>query len=301
MQGLTFLNSLVFVFPAPLAKQNVKYMRFLLFFSLCLGFTFQVEAQKFYGKAVYHSAASLDVTLDSTQMDQGMQDQVQAMMRKAMQKDYELYFDRSTSLYQEQESLDEQGGMGFKMLSSFTGAGGELYKDIKSKELVRQSEFFGKVFLINDTLEDFEWQLVNESKQIGAYTCYKATAVVKALEKSLSMGDEEDEGLQQDSTEITITAWYTPQIPVSTGPDDYHGLPGLILEVNDGTMQMLCTKLILNPKEKVEIVRPTEGEEVTEKEYQDIVVKKVEQMQQMYGGEARKRGSNGGSIQIKVR
>ena len=29
----------------------------------------------------------------------------------------------------------------------------------------------------------------------------------------------------------TITAWYTPQIPVSHGPAEYGGLPGLILEL----------------------------------------------------------------------
>ena len=45
---------------------------------------------------------------------------------------------------------------------------------------------------------------------------------------------------------ITITAWYTPQIPgnmdlVSTMDS------GLILEVNDGSCP-LCSKLVLNPE-----------------------------------------------------
>jgi GLPGLI family protein len=30
---------------------------------------------------------------------------------------------------------------------------------------------------------------------------------------------------------VVTTAWYTPQIPVSNGPRNYHGLPGLIMEV----------------------------------------------------------------------
>ena len=32
---------------------------------------------------------------------------------------------------------------------------------------------------------------------------------------------------------ITIEAWFTPQIPVATGPSKHSGLPGLILEVSN--------------------------------------------------------------------
>ena len=52
--------------------------------------------------------------------------------------------------------------------------------------------------------------------------------------------------------EITITAWYSPEIPVSQGPENYWGLPGLILEVNDGKTTILCSKVVLNLKDKVE-------------------------------------------------
>ena len=57
----------------------------------------------------------------------------------------------------------------------------------------------------------------------------------------------------------TIEAWYTLQIPVSSGPAEYWGLPGLILEVNSGNTTILCSKIILNPnvyKEEKEEVKP---------------------------------------------
>jgi GLPGLI family protein len=50
--------------------------------------------------------------------------------------------------------------------------------------------------------------------------------------------------------DVTITAWYTPEIPVNQGPENYWGLPGLILEINDGKTVILCSKIVLNPKEK---------------------------------------------------
>ncbi len=261
-------------------------------------FTLSASAQKFFGKAVYHSAMSLDIELDSNTVNQGQQAQVQKMLREAMQNDHELLFDRHTSLYKEVENLEKDGHMGMKLLGSFTGSGGQLYKDSKSLESLRQTEFFGKLFLIEDTLEKLDWQLVNESKQIGTYTCYKATALRKTLERSFSTGEEGEE-MADDTVEVTITAWYTPQIPVSTGPDSYFGLPGLILEVNDGSMQMLCTKLVLNPKEEVKIKKPEQGERVTHAEYRKIMDEKLRQMQQMYGGE--RRGSGKGSVKIKMR
>ena len=62
------------------------------------------------------------------------------------------------------------------------------------------------------------------------------------------------------------------------------GLPGLILEVNDGKTIVLCSKIVLNSKDKVEIKAPTNGKEVKQKEYDDIVLKKMEEMREMNSG-----------------
>ena len=90
--------------------------------------------------------------------------------------------------------------------------------------------------------------------------------------------------------EVTITAWYAPEIPVNQGPENYWGLPGLILEVNDGKTIVLCSKIVLNTKEKVTIKEPTKGKMISQKEYDETVVKKMEEYRQMNQG----RGGNGG-------
>lgn len=84
--------------------------------------------------------------------------------------------------------------------------------------------------------------------------------------------------------EITITAWYTPEIPINQGPEGYWGLPGLILEVNDGKTVILCSKVVLNSKEKVEIKAPNKGKETSQKEYDETVTKKMKEMSEMNGG-----------------
>ena len=83
-------------------------------------------------------------------------------------------------------------------------------------------------------------------------------------------------------------------IPVNQGPEGYWGLPGLILEVNDGKTIILCSKIVINPKEKTEIKAPNNGKVVTQKEYDDIVTKKMEEMMEMNQGQGR------GGMQIRM-
>ena len=92
--------------------------------------------------------------------------------------------------------------------------------------------------------------------------------------------------------EKEITAWFTMDIPVSHGPDEYWGLPGLILEVSDDRTVLLCSKLVLNPKEKVEIKPITKGDVVSQAEYDKISKEKMEEMRQM---RSQSGGSGGGA------
>lgn len=80
---------------------------------------------------------------------------------------------------------------------------------------------------------------------------------------------EKEESTETTKT-ITTTAWYTPEIPVSVGPDGYWGLPGLILEVQEDRRVLLCSQIILNPSEKFSIEVPSRGKVVTQDEFNTI-------------------------------
>ena len=95
--------------------------------------------------------------------------------------------------------------------------------------------------------------------------------------------------------EVVVTAWYTPEVPVNQGPENYWGLPGLILEINDGKTVILCSKVVLNPKEKAEIKASTKGKVVSQAEYDEIMIKKMEEFREMNRG----RGGSGGT-QIRM-
>ena len=78
--------------------------------------------------------------------------------------------------------------------------------------------------------------------------------------------------------EEIITVWYTPEIPVSQGPDEYWGLPGLILEVSEEKLIILCSKVVLSNKEKTKIKAPNTGEKVSQKKFDEIQKKKTDSM-----------------------
>ena len=124
--------------------------------------------------------------------------------------------------------------------------------------------------------------------------CFKATASIPTAELAwydfswsrLNTGNTNAEASTEDSEAeaeentvpmTDVEAWYSPQIPVGHGPLEYWGLPGLILEVSAGNTTMLCTKIVMNPEEKLEITAPDKGKEVTKMEYQATIVEKMKE------------------------
>lgn len=191
------------------------------------------------------------------------------------------------------------------MFGSFMG---ETYKNLKDQRFSKERDISDKRFLIKDDLRKYNWQMTSETKTIGNYTVYKATAAVEVPQRfqfRRGGGSRENAEKEKDSIkdpelpEIQIiTAWYTMDIPVSNGPADYQGLPGLILEVSQGNTTMLCTKITINPADKVEIKEPTKGKEVSQEEFDEILQKTMEQMRERFQNN-RQNGQNGNRIIIR--
>lgn len=264
-----------------------------ILFSLCLVlFTSSIIAQDFQGIATYKTQRKFDIKLDSTKANDAMRKQMMEAMKKGFQKTYNLTFNKSSSLYKQEAELDKpQVGGGMQM--SFGNSGNDVfYKNIKNNNYVDQKETMGKKFLIKDSITPIEWKLEKETKHIGEYMCFKATytkQVPKRKSFSFSSASTKDKETDDDKKEEEpemeeriVTAWYTPQIPVSNGPAKYQGLPGLILEIHDGKLTIICNKIVINPEEKVQIVEPEKGKEVSQAEYNAIMKKKAEEMMERY-------------------
>jgi GLPGLI family protein len=265
-----------------------------------------LQAQEFQGMAVYESKTS---TADfksnfagNREMTPEMQKSIEERMKGMFEKTFILYFDKSASIYKEEEKLEGPGqGGGMRWMSSMTGGGGTLYKNVKEKLYAVDKEFMGKEFLVKDSLVNYQWKMEGETRVIGGYNCFKATTVRPASKTDFrnfrpkkediaaaKPADGEKKTNFMDNLEmpkdVTITAWYTPEIPVNQGPENYWGLPGLILEINDGKTVILCSKIVLNPKEKTVIKAPVKGKVISQKEYDETVIKKMQEMREMNQG-----------------
>ncbi|MEO8584155.1 MAG: GLPGLI family protein, partial [Flavitalea sp.] len=74
-----------------------------------------------------------------------------------------------------------------------------------------QKQVFEKKFVINDSLSKMKWKISPETRTIAGFECRKAV------------------GIMCDS--VYVVAFYTEEIPVSSGPESFNGLPGMILGI----------------------------------------------------------------------
>ena len=245
-------------------------------------------AQDFSGRATYKTHRKSSFELDSTTIaaNPGIQEQMEAQMRKMFQKTFTLDFTKSESMYKEEQELDAPKGPSANggvmvMVMGGDGSSDILYKNISQNRMAHKTELMGKVFLIKDNLVAYDWELTGETKNIGIYTCYKA--VYEREEESIEINMIDGEVKEEKVTKkTTLVAWYTTDVPVSNGPNNYGGLPGLILEVNDGDLTIVCSELVLNPKKVKEIIEPVKGKIVARKKFEDIAKEKTKEMMDRY-------------------
>ncbi|WP_047548037.1 GLPGLI family protein [Psychroserpens sp. Hel_I_66] len=255
------------------------------------------ESKEFQGQATYMAKSSLDLGSWGARMSEEQKKEVKARLKNRLEKTYTLNFNKTESYFTENDQLDAMSGATDSWGKNFTA--GDQYKNVKTNTQIQDQEFYGKRFLVKDSLQPIDWKLGSDTKQIGNYTCFKATASIPTDELtwySFSWGKlqnqapatEDGETKEQEIAMTEVEAWYTPQIPVSHGPSEYWGLPGLILEVSAGDTTMLCSKLVLNPEETIEIEAPNKGKEVTKKAYQETIVEKMKEFRsQRMGGRPR--------------
>ena len=180
-----------------------------------------------------------------------------------------LYFNAEEAVYKnvkkEKKKNEEFRGEGRRRRWGRQNANNIYYTDLKEKTSVDSREFFGKKFLIEGARGARKWKITGDQKMVGDYICQKAEF--------------------KDSTE-NIVVWFTPMVPVSTGPGNFYGLPGLILhvDINDGERLITAQGIELQELEEGIIARPTEGEKISDTDFAELRDKKMEEMRQERGG-----------------
>ncbi|MGA0415858.1 MAG: GLPGLI family protein [Flavobacteriaceae bacterium] len=264
--------------------KKITTLVILMILPLILSFT-ATEMQNFQGKAYYFSKSTMELGSWGARMSEAQKKQIKARLKNRLEKTYVLNFNADASLFIEEVKIDAISGATDSWGANFSR--GEQYKNVSDNTLVQAQEFYGKRFLVKDSLQHIEWKMGSETKQIGGYTCFKATAILPITELqwfNFSWNDLGNSQTGNDEIELTeIEAWYTLQIPVKHGPAEFWGLPGLILEVSAGNTTMLCSEIIINPKERSEITPPDKGQIITKKDYRTTIKEKMTEMRDNRG------------------
>lgn len=270
--------------------KNKVYLIILL--STChLFFSQSIAAQDFQGKAYYFSKSKMNLGSWGARMSEAQKKQIKNRLKNRLEKTYILDFNAVESLFLEEEKVDAISGATDSWGTNF--ARGKQYKNVSENRLVQAQEFYGKRFLVVDELQPIDWEMGSEIKQIGGYTCFKATAIIPEQELSWynfswsQLSQTTSSTAEPDIKLTQIEAWYTLQIPVKQGPAEFWGLPGLILEVSAGDTTILCSEIIMNPKERIKIAAPKKGEPITKSDYRSTIVEKMTEMRNSYGRRSR--------------
>ena len=153
------------------------------------------QAQVTSGKVTYKETIKLDIALE------GDMAQFAAMLPKEQVFNKTLYFSPDASLYEfdkapEKQELDHtEGNATIKIKMDRPDE--KTYLDIKAKKKIEQKEFMTRKFLVTSDVGKSEWKMTGKQKTILGYPSQEAR-------------------MMRDTTEVTV--WFTPAIPVSTGP-----------------------------------------------------------------------------------
>jgi GLPGLI family protein len=172
----------------------------------------------------------------------------------------ELIFNSAKCIFQdiEEDDLGSRGGRGWMRMA---GASSTRFTNLEDETIIEKKAFMGEDFIIEEDAERFPWKLAGESKEILGMYCQRAYFL--------------------DKDEKYVEAWFTPEIPLSIGPDKYRGLPGAILELDVEYGEINFTAVSSRSKiiKEKDIKEPKGGKKVTAQEYDIYVEEKRKEME----------------------
>ena len=156
--------------------------------------------------------------------------------------EFKLFANKKESYFLINSSLENQSNsiVYAKIHSGFTS---DLYSDDKNGFVYENHNDVLGEYVLKKKLQVLDWTLTNETKNIGGLKCYKATAdeiVINPVGKFY----------------YPITAWYSPEIPISKGPLLIGGLPGLIIELSRRNVVFGLKSFEINPIKIIPLKKP---------------------------------------------
>lgn len=163
---------------------------------------------------------------------------------------YNLSFNSSASRY-----VAGREGTSIKMEWGLPpGADNDIHRDFGTGIITAMKSMYGESFLIKDSVQKLVWKMSGEVRDIAGFKCRKAVTRI--------------------CDSVYVVAFYTDDIPVSGGPEQMGGLPGMILELAVPRLYTtwVATKVDLSGPTAADLKQTTKGKPLTLPQIQDKIL-----------------------------
>lgn len=240
-------------------------MRKRLFIYFLLYFSYNLTAQQL--EINYTAFVRQTYTEEEKKMRFGDSEMGRAQLKaneKPPEETYVMIISDKESSFTYQDRINNSQEQRFDIRYAPAGFG-TIYKNLKDSVQKKNFDVYGKKYHSVDALKILNWKITRETKALLGYKVRKAT-----LEDSLSI----------------TTVWFAPKITLSTGPAEFWGLPGLILEVEKKSKERIHTinyiAKSIKKNEKTKIIIPNKGTQIKESEIDLIYDEANKRQQEMY-------------------
>ncbi len=161
------------------------------------------------GKITYERRVSQFAALVNAEAEDNMwMEELKKQFPKVVADNYTLQFNNKESFYYLTKENPDNKYINMIFKPSETN-----YVNQKHElgTVTSAANVFENTYLVNDSLVKYEWKITGEVRDIAGFECKKA--VTKICDS------------------VVVVAFYTDQIPVQAGPENFNGLPGMILGI----------------------------------------------------------------------
>ena len=199
----------------------------------------------FSGKIEYERRMNVYAQMDGNEWFERFKSQVP----KFSSTYFDMLFDTGRTLYKPGKEVESNTKM---FWGNSPAAENIVYTRLSAKKVTALKTIYETKFLVQDSMRNIQWKEKEGIRTILNHPCHKAVAVI--------------------CDSVYVVAFYAEDIPVSSGPEMFGGLPGLILELAIPRLHTTWTanKLeLLTDKDEFKI--PEKGKKVTTKELQENI------------------------------
>ena len=219
-------------------------------FVVVLIMVYYCNAQNFIykGSITYERKIQMHKILEGNSWFKGNMDNIP----KFYVSQFQLRFSPDTTVYNK-TSDDEPNSASWAVYAKDN----EIISLLYSRQCISKKNIWNDTYIIKDSLRSYKWKLVNETRKIAGIECKKATTIIN------------------DS--VYIVAFYAENIMVSGGPEQFNGLPGMILGIVVPRLHVsyYAQKVDANENQLITLPKQKSKSIMTRKEFQEMIMKNL--------------------------